>query len=87
MEFESTSRSPMRENGISQNLSEKSNGFDIVGKFKVNNNGQNVPRSPLALMNSESSGLVLVKRNRNVPTTTVSTQTDKSYLLTMKTQN
>lgn len=57
--------------------------MDCIGKFKQANHIVATPKSPLALANLDRKNTcVLVKKRKNVPKTTIATQTDESYLLT-----
>ena len=64
--------------------------LDIINKLKsgssvFNHSPGGVKSSPLALGNLEKKGsVVLVKKRKNVPKATVSTQTDKSYIADMR---
>ena len=53
----------------------------MINKLKSKHNV--APLSPLALSNVKNEkGTILIKKRKNVPSATVSTQTDDSYLLT-----
>ncbi len=53
-----------------------------INKIKQHQSTMNAPRSPLALSNMDKkSGVVLVKKRKNVPKSTIATQTDDSYLM------
>ncbi len=57
---------------------------DILNKFNAQNGiSSKPPRSPLAVTSANlenKNGPVLIKRKKNVPKSTVSTQTENSYL-------
>ncbi len=63
---------------------------DMLNRFKqaqinaaTGGGSTSIPRSPLALSNlDKNSASVLVKKRKNVPKSTVATQTDESYLAT-----
>jgi hypothetical protein len=53
-----------------------------INKIKQHQSTMNAPRSPLALSNlDKKSGVVLVKKRKNVPKSTIATQTEESYLM------
>ncbi len=55
--------------------------LEMISKLKNKHNA--APLSPLALSNVKNEkGTILIKKRKNVPSATVSTQTDDSYLLT-----
>ncbi len=52
-----------------------------INRIKQQQSTTNAPRSPLALSNlDKKSGVVLVKKRKNVPKSTIATQTEESYL-------
>lgn len=74
--------------------SEKKNGsamnkaqLEVINRIKLN---QDRAKSPLALVNTteaQSEAAILVRKRKNVPKSTVATQTDKSYLQSLKYKN
>ena len=64
--------------------------LEIINKLKsdrpvIKHSPGGIKSSPRALGNLEKEGsVVLVKKRKNVPKTTVSTQTDKSYIADMR---